>query len=207
MATSANVTVTDTTFLVVSTNNKTFNADMPVDKDLHTWIDAVLYGTYKQGMISIDTLPLKIASIDHGFLDSTPQKQLTQGNTPAHIFFGVLGDIQWIQISDYNLHVQMNYIKERLGQPWGGQPDYYTPETYNINNPYAIDNANFLSYMKTVRYNQIKSSIINEAVVANKYFWLYMKFHREFGCDQKAIALAKEIVSRANDQNILGQLS
>ena len=185
---------------------------MPVGKDIYGWIDGTLYGSYTQGMISIDTLPLKVDRVSYGLPDVTHQKALTVGNTPAHVYFGVLGDIQWIQISDKNLHTQLNYVKERLGRPWKdsqGLPvlDYYTPERYDgSDNPYAIDMAHFLGYLKTVRYNEIKDSIVNEALVSNKYFWLYMKFHREIGCDQRVIALKKQISSKKNQQDILGEL-
>ena len=211
MYTTANVSVS--TGELVAQSFGTVRASTPVDKDIYAWIDDTLYGSYTQGMTSIDILPVKVVDVTYGLPDTTTTpKQLTTGNTPAHVYFGVLGDIQWIQISDRNLHTQLNYVKERLGKPWKSSTgqilyDYYTPERYDINNPYAIDLANFIGYMRTVRYNQIKDSVINEAVVSNKYFWLYMKYHREIGCDQRAKALAKAISSRQTDQDMLGELS
>ena len=214
MYTTANVTVTSNSLSASSFG--LYTGDTPIDKGLYSWIDDVLYGSFTQGMTSIDIVPLKVPRVTYGLPEIISQKQLTTGNTPAHVYFGVLGDIQWIQISDKNLHSQLNYVKERLGQPWRdsqGNPllDYYTPERYDTrpgyDNPYAIDMANFLGYMRTVRYNQIKDSIVNEALVSNKYFWLYMKFHREIGCDQRAIALQRQITSKKVDQDILGEMS
>jgi hypothetical protein len=220
MYTTANVSVSTGELVVQSFG--TVRASTPVDKDIYAWIDGVLYGSYTQGMTSVDVLPIKVVDVTYGLPEIIPLKQLTTGNTPAHVYFGVLGDIQWIQISDRSLHIQLNYVKERLGKPWKSNTgqilyDYYTPERYDTrsptvddpgyDNPYAIDLANFIGYMRTVRYNQIRDSVINEAVVSNKYFWLYMKYHREIGCDQRAKALAKAISSRQTDQDTLGDLS
>jgi hypothetical protein len=199
-----NVTVPGLTFNVDDFGH--YSPDMPTDKKLHTWIDDVLYGDYKKGMISLDAVPLKIQEVTYGLPNISPAKQLVTDNIPAPVYFGILGDIQWMQVSDNNLHTQLNYVKERLGKPWDGAKDYYTPQEYNINNPTAIDLANFLGYMRSVRYNQIKDSIVNEAIVSNKYFWLYMKFHKEFGCDQRVLALAKQIASKQSDQNTLGDM-
>jgi len=122
-----------------------------------------------------------------------------------------MGDIRYLQVSDFNLYNQFNHVKNRLGKPWKDdqgivRPDYYTPEQYNVDNPLAIDIDNFLGYLKSGRYNQIKDSVINEAVVSNKYFWLYMKFHREFGSDQLVISLKDRIEKNKTDANTLGQL-
>ena len=213
MNAQANYTVTNTVFTAAS--YKRFHETLPADKDLHSWIDSVIMGDYTTGMVQIDILPIKVEAVDYGLLEITPQTQMVTGNTPAHGYFGILGDIQWIQISDQNLHVQLNYIKERLGQPWKDAQgnvllDNYTPERFDTrpgyNNFYAIDMSNFLGYMKTVRYNQIKNSFVNEAIVNNNYFWLYMKFHKEFGCDQRVIALQKQIASKSQDQETIGDL-
>jgi len=187
---------------------KTYSRVLPADRDLHTWIDDVIRGNYKQGLVYIETVPFKVTSVPYGLIAETTNQALAAGNTPAHGYFGVLGDINWMQISDHNLHVQLNYIKDRLGQPWKNsqgvvQPDYYTPEQYNENNPYAIDIDNFLGYLRTTRYNQIKNSMVNEAVVQNKYLWLYLKFQKEFGCDQKVIALQKQIKKQEKSASLL----
>jgi hypothetical protein len=99
-------------------------------------------------------------------------------------------------------------VKQRLGKPWRDssgvvRPDYYTPEQYNLNNPYAIDMDNFLGYLRTVRYNQIKTSVVDEALVSNNYFWLYMKFHKEFGCDQREIVLKKQIAKQDTNSSLI----
>jgi len=190
----------------------TYDAPIPIDRDLNKWVDEALYGNYKKGFIALDILPIKIPGVSYGIPNVYPQTQLYSDNIPAHVFFGILGDISWVQISDKNLHAQLNYVKERLGMPWKNDlgivvPDYYTPEQFNVNNPYAIDLDNFLGYLRTVRYNQIKNSVINEALVKNKYFWLYMKFHKEFGCDQRVIALKKQISQKEQDSGLLEDLS
>jgi hypothetical protein len=210
MSTQAN-TVGFTNY-VQAISTSTYDAPIPIDRDLSKWVDEVLYGDYKKGFISLDILPLKIAGVSYGIPDVYPQTQLQSDNIPAHVFFGILGDISWVQISDQNLHTQLNYVKERLGMPWKNDlgivvPDYYTPEQFNVDNPYAIDIDNFLGYLRTVRYNQIKNSVINEALVKNKYFWLYMKFHKEFGCDQRVIALKKQISQKEQDSGLLEDLS
>jgi hypothetical protein len=95
--------------------------------------------------------------------------------------------------------------------PWSDEQgnlmyDYYTPEKFNENNKCAIDLNNFLGYLRTGRYNQIKNSIINEAVISNKYLWLYMKFHKEFGCDQRAKMLEDAIQKGETDIETLNQV-
>jgi hypothetical protein len=204
----ANIQITTTAMQVVSF--KTYSVNLPTDKDIHGWVDTIR-GNFKTGMLSTDVVPIKVDGIIYGLPNTLPQTQLEPDNKPAHVFFGILGDIRWVQISDYELRTQYNYVKERLGMPWKNdsgivQPDYYTPEQYNVGNPYAIDLDNFLGYMKSVRYNQIENSVINEALTQNKYFWLYMKFHKEFGCDQRVKALTKQIADQENDSEILSEL-
>jgi len=156
------------------------------------------------GLVAHDILPIKVDGITYGWLAVTPLTPLYPDNVPTHVYFGILGDIKWMQVSDQNLHIQMNYIKERLGKPWEGEPEYYTPEKYNgPDNKYAIDINHFLGYLKTTRYNQIKGSVVDEALVSNNYFWLYKKFHREFGCDQKVKYQKKQITEKKNDQTVL----
>jgi len=188
---------------------KTYTKALSDSTDLFAFIDAIK-GNYSTGFLSCDVLPLKITSVDTGKLNPS-EYNLTSGNTPAHVYFGILGDIKFIQISDHNLHIQYNYIKERLGMPWKDSQgnityDYYTPENFNENNPTAIDLSNFLGYLRTGRYNQIKNSVINEATVSNKYLWLYMKFHKEFGCDQRANMLKNAIEKGNLDIETLGQM-
>lgn len=204
MYSAGNVNINNSNMLV--TSFKTLNINLPTDRDIHSWIDENK-GDFTEGFLSCDILPVKITAIDRGNL-AIADYTLSVTNQPAHVYFGVMGDIRFVQISDYNLHTQYNYIKERLGKPWKDDQgdivyDYYTPETYNENNPYAIDFDNFLGYLRTTRYNQIKNSIINEALVQNKYFWLYMKFHKEFGCDQRVITLKNQIEKRDQDINLL----
>lgn len=207
MATNATILIKDNNLDLITFNS--YSKKLTGDTDLHALVDSIK-GNFFQGFLSCDVLPIKVPSTTYGELNED-NYNLTQGNVPARVFFGVLGDIKFVQISDQNLHTQYNYIKERLGMPWTDSQgnleyDYYTPEMYNENNPCAIDLKNFLGYLRTGRYNQIKNSLINEATIANKYFWLYMKFHKEFGCDQRAKALKDAIEKGEVDLSILSQI-
>ncbi len=207
MAPEATIKVTGTNLSLVTFN--TYNKKLDGNTDTHAFVRSVK-GDFFNGFLSCDVLPLIVPSTTYGGLNMATYN-FKPNNVPAHVYFGVLGDVKFVQISDHNLHVQYNYIKERLGMPWtdaSGEVayDYYTPETYNENNPCAIDLKNFLGYLRTGRYNQIKNSLINEATVANKYLWLYMKFHKEFGCDQRAKALKSLIEKGETDLSTLNQI-
>jgi hypothetical protein len=207
MTSEGTINVSDSTIEVIT--SKTYTRALSNSTDLYAFIDTIK-GNYFTGFLSCDVLPLKISSVDTGKLNPS-EYSLASGNTPAHVYFGILGDVKFIQISDHNLHTQYNYIKERLGMPWKDSQgnldyDYYTPENYNENNPTAIDLSNFLGYLRTERYNQIKNSVINESIVSNKYLWLYLKFHKEFGCDQRANTLKDAIEKGNSDIETLGQV-
>ena len=207
MASNATISVGEKSLNLISFNS--YSKALTGSTDLHAFVESIK-GDFFSGFLSCDVLPIIVPSTTYGGLDVNTYT-LTQNNTPAHVYFGVLGDIKFIQISDHNLHIQYNYIKERLGMPWADSEgnldyDYYTPETYNENNPCAIDLKNFLGYLRTTRYNQIKNSLINEATIDNKYLWLYMKFHKEFGCDQRAKALKSAIEKGNTDLSTLSQL-
>jgi hypothetical protein len=207
MTPKATVNVSDSTIQVTTFN--TYTKALPANTDIHTFVNTIK-GNISTGFLSCDVLPIGIPSVDTGRLNPALYS-LASNNTPAHVYFGILGDIKFVQISDNNLHIQYNYIKERLGMPWRDSQgnldyDYYTPENFNENNPTAIDLNNFLGYLRTGRYNQIKNSVVNEAVISNKYLWLYLKFHKEFGCDQRANML-KDAIEKGNlDIETLGQM-
>jgi hypothetical protein len=207
MTPEGTLNITDSIFDLVTF--KTYQKEIPPDNSIHDLIDSIR-GNYIEGLLSCDVLPIKITSKTYGRLNAQLYS-LVSNNTPAHVYFGILGDIRFVQISDHNLHIQYNYIKERLGMPWADASgnldyDYYTPETFNDNNPCAIDTKNFLGYLRTGRYNQIKNSVIKEAIISNKYLWLYMKFHKEFGCDQRANMLKKTIDKGNTDIGTLNQI-
>lgn len=198
----------DKTVEIVADGN--YGANLPVnDKDLHGWIDSVR-GSLLTGMLGVQVLPIKVEAVPYGV--PAVQSQALTYNVPTHVYFGAMGDIKFVQISDYNLHVQTNYVKRRLGKPWSVdgvvQLDHYTPERYDgLDNPDAIDMEHFLGWLRDTRYMQIKDGVINEALVSNKYLWLFMKFHREFGCDQRAYQLRKRIAEGKDDQETIGSAS
>jgi hypothetical protein len=207
MTSGGMLSINDTT--ITLNTNKIYSAPIPLDKNIKSMVNGIK-GSYIDGFVSCGVYPMTIDSVIMG----SPGMQtsiLYPDNIPAHVYFGILGDIRFIQISDYNLHAQYNYLKERLGMPWRDEQgnlkyDYYTPENFNENNPCAIDLSNFLGYLRTGRYNQVKNSMVNEALPANEYLWLYMKFHKEFGCDQKVNMIKKAIQNGDFDMSTLGQM-
>jgi hypothetical protein len=183
-----------------------YSAALPLDtKDLHGWIDSIR-GDLQSGMLKVQVLPMKVASVPYGILEE--QSRALAYNEPTYVYFGALGDIKFVQISDQSLHVQLNNVKRRLGKPWTVdgtiESDHYTPETYNsANNLNAIDMAHFLGWLRNSRYTQIRDGVVNEQLVSNKHLWLYMKFHREIGCDQKAYQYRRRIeAARDSSQNL-----
>lgn len=206
MSSGGTLRITESTIELITT--KVYTADI-TGEEIPEILNQV-QGDYNEGFLSCEVLAVENNEIDKGYL-YIGEYTLTSNNTPAHVYFGIMGDIKFIQISDHNLHVQYNYIKERLGMPWRDSSgnlkyDYYTPEMYNENNPCAIDLANFLGYLRTTRYNQIKNSVINEGIVSNKYLWLYMKFHKEFGCDQQVSTIKNLIQKNEEDIETLDQI-
>jgi hypothetical protein len=77
-------------------------------------------------------------------------------------------------------------------------PDYYVPNSdysfgnfeYSLN---LVENGKFLYYLKYQRFSEIINSLNSEDLYNNKYMWLFLKFHREIGCDQKSIAIQNRI--------------
>jgi hypothetical protein len=126
----------------------------------------------------------------------------------THVYFGFLGDISFYQISDYNLWKQYILVKRRVGLPWNKVNDSFIPDYYVSNDTYnfssydytlnLVQNGKFLDYLKHVRFGQLANSLKLEDLYNNKYFWLYLKFHKEIGCDQKVIALTKK--TKEDDQ-------
>lgn len=185
-----------------------YDADLPLSsKDLHGWIDSVK-GDLTSGMLGVQVLPIKVGTVPYGV--PMEQSQALPYNEPTQVYFGVMGDIKFVQISDQSLHVQVNNVKRRLGKPWTVDGvvdiDHYTPERYDdAGNLSAIDLNHFLGWMRDTRYTQIRDGVINEALVSNKHLWLYMKFHREFGCDQRAYQLRRRIAEGKTDQTTVGR--
>lgn len=179
------------------------------DLGLHGWIDRVR-GDFKTGMISCGVLPLRLETSTEG-VPGEMKISLDNEVNPVPVYFGILGDIEFIQISDANLRKQYNAVKERLGKPWADAEgnlliDYYTSEMFNENNPYALDMKNFLGFLKDVRYRQIKESVEKEKLILNKYMWLYMMHHKEYGCYPKAKMIKEQIEKQEKNVEMLEDL-
>ena len=189
-----------------------------------------------------------------GVVGSTDLSQ----NEATKSYFGIMGDIKYVQISDYNLTTLLNSSKKRMSKPW---PDY-TPvnevQDWEINGEgimknilmtdlpnrlfspfiyetatdgitedikrslilvedgvytsedgvhgdykYGLATEEFLKYLKFDRTKEIRNSIISEQVVDKKYLWLYLKFHKEFGSDQRVKYLRKRIIEDGLDSEFL----
>lgn len=185
------------------TTNKIYEYELNQDGDINNIINAVK-GDFNNGFVSCGVVPLNFTSISKGYLNNA--SYTLSSNEAATVFFGILGDIKFIQISDFNLYNNYNYVKDRLGKPWEGEEDYYTPERYDINNPIALNKNAFINFIKYARYNQIKESIIGENLIFNKYLWIYLKLHKELGCDQKIEILKEKIKKDTQDTDILEKM-
>jgi hypothetical protein len=180
----------------------TYSAALPiVTADLYAWIESI-NGTYKSGLTKLTVHAIRVDGVPHGV--PLQVSQTLSMNDPYHVFFGIMGDIKFVQISDYNLYTQLNHIQKRLGEP----ADNYTKIAHDgEDNEFAISKNRFLDYLRTTRYNQIKSSISNEQIPQNEYLWLYLKFHKEFGCDQRVNTLTKQIAKNDIDKSTIGKLA
>lgn len=203
-------------------------------------------GDYDIGFLSINILP--ILRRGFGKLGIVGPVDMHQ-NEATKSYFGVMGDIRFLQISDYDITILLNSTKKRLSKPWATDTtDWFTddsgeyknvlmrnlfnrkiaplvyddvPETlkqemtlvedgvYNsgdgIHNGYSLGlgTEDFLKYLKFERAAQIKNSIISEQIISKKYLWLYLKFHREFGCDQKVKAITRRLEEDGKDLEAL----
>jgi hypothetical protein len=175
--------------------------------------------SYATGILKMDIALLPVEGITYGKLrlrsknetDPTLVTEVTfidlVVNDPevlnTHVYFGFLGDVRFYQISDYNLWKQYILIKRRLGLPWNKVDDAFVPDYYVPNDKYnfssydytlnLVNNGKFLSYLKYQRFGELADSLRFEDLYNNKYLWLYLKFHKELGCDQKVKALTKKI--------------
>jgi hypothetical protein len=157
----------------------------------------VTYGTLRL-RDKDETDPRRAAPIDDITLYSNDPEALN-----THVYFGFLGDISFYQISDYNLWKQYILVKRRLGLPWYKVNDSYVKDYYVSNDLYKfsdyeytlnlVQNNKFLYYLKYRRFGELADSLNFEDLYNNKYLWLFLKFHRELGCDQKVLALTKKI--------------
>ena len=234
---------------------KTASVVLESSRDIHDLLKRYK-GDYDKGLLSINVLPLKVR--DFGKLGTTPKRDMYT-NEETKSLFGIMGDVKYVQISDFNEVVMLNSIKRRMAKPWldytpqGESTDwFYTREdgqdilknvhmrslknrriaplaydtgidenlrawftlvedgVYNADDKIHYDEVlglasdRFISYLKEDRIGQIRSSFIEEQIMKNKYLWLYLKFHKEFGCDQRIKALKKKIEDDANDADNMG---
>jgi hypothetical protein len=159
-------------------------------------------GNLDSGLLSVDVLPIVNPNALYGILSDAGTL-----NAPVitPVYFGFLGDINFYQISDFFMGDEYNYLRKRLGldidiysRP--GDIDYSNGSSY----PNGLSQKEFLGYLRDARYSQIKKSITDEVLINNKYLWLYLKFHKEIGCDQLVKVLTKKLSQDQEDLSILG---
>ena len=204
--------------LVVITPLGTQTIALSDNRDLETWI-GTLKGDLDDGLRSIDVIPVPVDNIVFGRLQLT-DSTTSDGNEATHVYFGFLGDFNFYQISDYNLFTELSRVKQRLGKPWKDGSGNFVDDWYNNINYYndfygrtgvadgntiALHIDKFLGYIKNTRFNEIKTSINDEQIINNKYLWLYLKLHREIGCDQKVRDYLKRIEEDEEDADQLPQ--
>jgi len=178
---------------------------------------ATIKGDINTHLLGVTVLPIGVEGTTYGLLNNiainmslnSPESTVSTTNrSGAHIYFGFLGDIRFYQISDYNLNSQLQYIKRRLAKPWTDENGVVIPDFYNRDDfsefEFGISTDQFLNYLKIGRFQQIGNSIQNEAIINNKYLWIFLKFHKEFGCDQLVEVYQKQIKSNSRDANLLG---
>lgn len=206
----------------VTTPLGTKDLDQSTDKDLDGWIDSIK-GDYTEGLRDIDVLPIAVPGVLYGALADVEETE-SDGNDPTHVHFGFLGDIRFYQISDFNLYNELSMIKQRLAKPWKKSDGTFEDDWYNdlnfydnyygnsaysgvapVNNSIGLSIDRFLGYLRNSRFGEIRNSIQSEQLINNKYLWLYLKFHREMGCDQKVRDYLKKIKEDEDDAERLPQ--
>jgi hypothetical protein len=203
----------------VSTTLGSATYPQSVNKDLDYWVDTIT-GDFSRDLRSIDVLPIKIPGVSYGRL-LAPASVTGYRNAPTHAYFGFLGDFKFTQISDYNLFTELSTIKQRLAKPWKDEngsfeDDWYNNQNYSLDfygrtdssadgNTTALHIEKFLGYLKNTRFSEIKNSISQEQLINNKYLWIYLKMHREIGCDQKVNGYLKKIKEDEKDAAQLPQ--
>jgi hypothetical protein len=169
--------------------------------------------SYGSGILKMDVALFSIPGVPYGTLRnrskasglpedsaSTVNEIELDTNDPEtggnHVYLGMLGDVRFYQISDYNLYRQYVLIKRRLGLPWDGQGDdyYVSNDLYKFEDFFHClhENDQFLTWLKFTRFAQITDSIQFERLVQNEYLWLFLKLHKELGCDQRVQYLTKK---------------
>ena len=215
----ASVSVLDNQLIVTSNYPGSYTYDLPTDKDLQSYISDIR-GNFYEDLKSIDILIKGASGVPYGTLFSPTDVSIIEANAvPTHVYLEILGDISFYQISDYNLYNQLSVVKQRIAKPWKvlnkdgilvkeydpyNDMDFYDSFIGDASispdgNIQALYKNKFLSFLKYDRFKQIQDSIVNEQLINNKYLWLYLKMHREIGCDQKVNILNKKIIEDETD--------
>jgi len=234
--------VSSTEFTVTSGETRSSNLDRDLEKFVRNF-----RGDYDEGLLSINILPLVRRGFGKLGITRTPEVSMYK-NKAFKAYFGVMGDIRYFQVSDYDLTILLNSAKKRMSKPWIDYTpeeetvDYFYNKEQQLKNvfmsnlpsrliaplqyenvgedlkremaleedgiyndyPLGLGTENFLRYIKFKRVGQIREGIVNEQLVSNKYLWLYLKFHREIGCDQKVKYLTKKIEEDEEDASNIG---
>lgn len=202
------------TFVYSELANKDLRSLINAAMDLNGTLEEPGNLSYSQGALKADVALILAENVTYGILrnrrktpapgaNSAPESESIDlfindpENMNTHVYFGFLGDIRFWQISDYNIYRQYALVKRRLGLPWNQEID----DPYVSNNLYKFsdffytlhENDKFLNYLKYTRFGQLSDSIRFERLVENKYLWLFLKLHKELGCDQRVQYLIKKI--------------
>lgn len=202
------------TYTYTGLANKNISSLVESAMDLNGTLEDPRGLSYSRGTLKVDVALILAEGVTYGRLrnrQKSPSPGVTSSptvdtidlfvNDPeemnTHVYFGFLGDIRFWQISDYNLYRQYALIKRRLGLPWSEEmrDGYVSDTSYSFGDFFhnLHENDKFLSYLKYTRFGQLSDSIRFERLVENKYLWLFLKLHKELGCDQRVQYLIKKI--------------
>ena len=207
---------TGSDLIVREGDSEIHHSHLKEDGDINEWIRFLRnegmdrpFSRDSKGLLEKGVIAIQVNDNVYGRPEESSKKVSTEGSyRPHNVYFGILGDIEFVQTSDINIYRQYNWVKKRLGKPWSGEEDYYTREDYSSkeNNPHALNSDRVYKYIKQDRMSEVKSSIEEEKLIINKYLWLYMMHHKEFGCYPKALALRNQIEKEEGSVDTLQHL-
>jgi hypothetical protein len=184
----ASISISGSQLVVTSDYPGTFTYDLPSDKDIHDFITDIR-GDFFEDLRSIDVLIRSVDEVPYGILSLPTSISALEANAvPTHVYMGILGDISFYQISDYNLYNQLSVVKQRVAKPWRvlnkdgvlvkeddpyNDADFYDSFIGDASispdgNIQALYKNKFLSFLKYDRFEQIQDSITNEQLINNK---------------------------------------